>query len=774
MSRFEITPDDRRACEDLAAPGAEIFLSALAFAAEVALVPNEPVDIVEWSSGEDGWIVLPTEVSERSGKIEWSPVQAAILLALFMLMVRQGTFKKPPRFGSSLMSAIIILYVAVHLGQSVIYYERSDDAAQDLHDKVLMPIMLASPKIRALMRPRTKAGVQDAWSDIILTNGASIQLRSASNNGSFRAIKGSVVLADEISSKEWLDRSKNSEGNKLGLARRRLQQYAAPLLYAGSTPTRKGACSISMEFERSDKRIYVMPCPHCETEIAFEPDVRRAMSREGQWGAGIRYTLDEDDLIDDAWYECGECHGHIEEIDKVSMMEKGRFRATNPKPEPGHVGFFAWAAYSTDPQSHWKAIAADHLKAERDPEKYEQDFVNLVLAQEWEPRVNRTTEPSELEARAVDYGEFDGPDWVEHVFNGVDVQEGNLHRPDKPPRVEIVTIGMGRNRRIAVLHREVISEIVERDEHTGRPRVYEIRPMSPECCEIIWQYLDREWTMASGEVLKARRTFIDCGYLNSEALEFASHPRSRTVTAVRGAAEGLSRKKALPPKESISLRKKRPFLFLGTQSIKDTIGRTISIPSPAPESWEFSAKLGADFYPSFLAEHEVEVRPGFSRWMRISETETGEALDCSVYALAAAMFEMQNNRRIRESIGRVEADAVAAALAARAAVEDPAPDEEEAGDPPSTEHTTDTALPPREESRVARVVDRAQRVAERIIKRVETNDLPDPRVPKSSGPTIRIVDRAERRRRAGLIDEPKNSSVRAVRRPAASRVEGLW
>jgi phage terminase large subunit GpA-like protein len=148
-----------------------------------------------------------------------------------------------------------------------------------------------------------------------LKNGAAIQLRSASNQSSFRAIKGAKIFCDEVSSPEWQNRAKKSlaEGNKLTNTKRRSQQYAAPLMHAGSTPTNIGSWLISQQYALSDKRHYKMPCIRCGESIAFEPDVRMAAGRNVPNGGGMRYMTGPKGDIVDTWYECQECGGHIEE-----------------------------------------------------------------------------------------------------------------------------------------------------------------------------------------------------------------------------------------------------------------------------------------------------------------------------------------------------------------------------------------------------------------------------------------------------------------------------
>ena len=74
------------------------------------------------------------------------------------------------------------------------------------------------------------------------------------------------------------------------------------------------------------------------------------------------------------------------------------------------------------------------------------------------------------------------------------------------------------------------------------------------------------------------------------------------------------------------------------------------------------------------------MRPGVRRWVPVSESNTGEALDCFVYSYAAERYEMRKNGRLRRLVDEIDPAAQEAALAqvaetAAAARPDPGPDE---------------------------------------------------------------------------------------------------
>ncbi|MEO9786901.1 MAG: terminase gpA endonuclease subunit [Aurantimonas coralicida] len=654
-----------REARRLARLGEVAFFRSLAELSE-ALIANEPEDIPEWCAKN---LFVPAEKSTRGGPMVLTPIQAAISRFWQDPFISQVTFLKPPRIGSSFLNAAGMLYYGCHESSDTIFYERSEGAAQDFHNDRLMPVFENSISIAHLIRKATKSGIQDRWTDKMLMNGAGMKHRSAENNGSFRAIRGRFIIADEAGDKAYRASGKNSEGSKVDLIKRRGQEFADFTLYLGGTPTRAGECTVSEEFEKSDKRDFVMTATCCGHRQAFLPDVRRAKDETTPYGPGLRYLTDDRGvpIPGKVWYECAGCGHHIPETEKVPMMETGVFEATTIG-DRGHVGVFVWAAHSTDPKSRWIDIADAHARSEKDL-SLQQTFTNVWLARPWEEPIQRDADPSELENRAEKFPDgIDCPEWTEYLFSGVDLQEGNLHRPDKPPRVEIVTYAAGRNRRRFVIDRTVISHYDMYDHISGETVRMPCEPMSPMSCQLIEEYLDRDWVGADGQIHKIHSMFVDSGWRNSEVLDFCNLPKNRRrgVKAIRGAREFSGRRPVIPNKESFSQRLKRPYLFLGTQSAKDTLSRTMKIPTPAPESWGFSAKFGRDFYESLLAEHQVKLDNGSTMWRRISAEETGEVWDCLVYAYAAECYARQNSRKVDAAIARLDALALEEAMSRQA------------------------------------------------------------------------------------------------------------
>lgn len=731
--RMRAVADDPRLvekCGALVAVGFSLFLSSMAASAE-DLVPNEPQDIPTWCAQN---ITLPSAVSARSGPLELDPIQAAIARLWQEPGVLQVTFLKTPRRGSTLLNAAGLLYFAVWEGTDVIFYERSEGDAQDFHDKKLSPILENSTALSVFKRPSSKHGVQDSWTDIILTNGASIQLRSASNDGSFRGIKGRFLCLDETGSKEWRARGKDSEGSKISIAKRRAQEFATPMVYVGGTPTKAGECMVSDEYSRSNKSVWEMPCPRCSEFIEFHPDVRPAKDRKTRYGGGLRYTVDERGLPTDVWYECQKCGRHVEESEKIRMMAAGRFKATDVG-EPGHVGVYTWSVHSTDPQSTWLHIAAEHRKTELDPDTL-QPFTNLWLAQPYTPPVMRAIDLGELRNRNEEMPNGLLPSWARYVFKAFDVQEGNhTERSYNPGRVEGVTYAVGTNRRRVVIERCVLSHKEWVDPETGEVSTTHVPPMSPASAEMILDNVRTEYRTVDGRSLRARRTHIDSRYLSHEVLEFCQTPDAKrlNVWAVKGARESTRFLPFLPKKEKLSVRMKRPYLLLGTQDGKDMLFRELMKPAPSPGSFTFAPGFDDAFYLSLMSETRVEVGPKLWRWVPISRAETGEVWDCLVYALAAEMWEIRESREVEDILTKIDglAEAVAAAVEIAATKTSESPEAAPATDSQNAV-VVPVAMPIVEEPSV--VIRRGGRVDRDSGKpKVETRVTTKPSSPRFSG-----------------------------------------
>lgn len=221
------------------------------------------------------------------------------------------------------------------------------------------------------------------------------------------------------------------EADPIKLATERTRTFWNRKIVKVSTPTTKEGY-IYREYEKSDKRKYFVPCPHCgEYQILVWDQVKfPANERDPE-------VIKEKKL---AWYECMFCKGRISDSQKQKMLLQGRWVPEaceiNKKgqitfegvivediPTSSRVGFWINALYS--PWLTFSDIAAEWLGSYQFTELL-MNFVNSWLAEVWEETLG-TKKPEEYGRLAQGYEAGTVPGNVIVLTGGVDVQKDHFY-----------------------------------------------------------------------------------------------------------------------------------------------------------------------------------------------------------------------------------------------------------------------------------------------------------------------------------------------------------
>jgi phage terminase large subunit GpA-like protein len=125
-----------------------------------------------------------------------------------------------------------------------------------------------------------------------------------------------------------------AEGSPIALAEKRTLSFANRKLIVGSTPRDEDTSHVLRLWAQSDQRVFEVPCPACGafTEIRWS---------RIEW---------EPDHPETASFRCPHCEALVAESHKLTMIEAGAWRVTNPT-DIGHAGFRLNALVSVLPNA---------------------------------------------------------------------------------------------------------------------------------------------------------------------------------------------------------------------------------------------------------------------------------------------------------------------------------------------------------------------------------------------------------------------------------------
>lgn len=453
------------------------------------------------------------------------------------------------------------------------------------------PMLQDSPTLKALapLRKRDSANgetIQDFPNAFVVLSGAN-------SGASLRSIPVRHVLCDEVDGFPW---TIGGEGDPLGLIERRMSNFPDRTILLISTPTIKGQSRIADEYEASDQRRYHVPCPECGH---MQPLV---------WG-NLIYSND----MSLVHYACAECGAAIHESAKAQMLIAGRWIATYPERRVRgyHInGLYAPIGLGLT----WSELAQDWKNSQGDVEKL-QRFINTVLGQPWvDERVKDVTAET-IAARAEPYAVRTLPPGCLLLTAGVDTQDD---------RVAITILGHGQGKTWVI-------DWVEIPGNPGRAELWQ------KLTDFLLQPIVNQW----GRELPIEATAIDSGgHFTTEVYAWVMRRAVRRAMAVKGSStpgkpilnrgnwtEYSNKGKRIPKAVRVWL--------IGTDTAKHHIMTQLGADEDQSESerrMHFPTGLPLDYYRQLTGEI---FNPAKNRW-QVKRGHRVEALDCTVYALAAS------------------------------------------------------------------------------------------------------------------------------------------
>lgn len=568
--------------------------------------PPPDLTLSQWA---DKNFYLSPESAAEPGQWRTYPYQRDPMDAITDPRIERVTFKKAARIGYTKMINAAIGY---HIDQDpcpqLVVQPTIDDANGYSKDEIA-PMIRDCPCLDAKV---ADAKSRDSKNTITKKSypGGTLTLIGANSARGFRRLTVRNVFFDEVNG---YPATAGHEGDQIALGMKRADTFWNRTIVMGSTDTIKGMSRIEDNYQLSDKRVYVVPCPICGhyQELFF---------RNLKWPKDNPHR---------AYFECLHCKKPIDHREKRRMIEAGRWQATAESDR--HAGFFIWAAYSYSPGSAWGSIAARFLeanhyfKATGDFEKLK-TFTNTDLGESWEEKGDGV-EAIELSANK------DKPDDLIHadvlvLTAGVDIQDD---------RIEVEVVGWSATRESW----SVLWKVLPGD--TDRVDVWN------QLDEVLGQQFRRADGLADMPINCA---IVDHGHKTAMVEAFVLPRQIRRVYAGKGSNVAGKPIASAPGRQSKALRKKIWLITIGTDTTKDLVMGRLRAP-PGPGFCHFPDDRPDEYFKQLTAEEVVyRYQKGVRKRVWKKKRARNEALDLRVYATAALEILRPNFDKIRTNLKR--------------------------------------------------------------------------------------------------------------------------
>jgi phage terminase large subunit GpA-like protein len=573
--------------------------------AEVCHVPP-PRDVAAWADAER--MVAAETGSPWPGR--WRTDRVPYLREIMQVATlahpaRRVTMLKSAQIGGSEAGLNLIGQVMAETPAPVLVMLPSIDMMLGYNRLKLDPLIQATP---ALSRRVSDIVSRDDRSSTVTFKrfpGGYLQLLTANSSANLQMRSARVLILEEIS--EYPD-DVDGRGDPVAQIEARATMYSGrEKIIDISTPAMEGACRVTALYEQSSRGRYEIACPHC--------DHRQPLEWEGlKWPKGSPA---------EAAYHCAGCGAAIDHADKARLIAAGTWRHDRPELVTVHAGYALNGLYSPvvswgDLAAQWEAAQGDHraLKV----------FVQQKLGRSWR-EAGEAPDWERLYERRETWPRLTVPANAVVLTAGIDVQRD---------RIEMSVWAWGRERRSWLIDHVVIP---------GSPAAW-------RTWEQVAAMLETRYGHANGGAVGIARAAVDSGdgVSTAEVYAFVRRVGSSRIVAVKGRA-GQAELVAPGGKSEVSSRGRRVgrmrIWLVGVGTAKGELYGQLRLSRGDREAGEedppgyvhLSEHVATQEYCRQLTAEElrrVKTRQGYWRLEWTLTRPRNEALDCRVYARAAA------------------------------------------------------------------------------------------------------------------------------------------
>lgn len=563
--------------------------------------PPPQLTVSEWA---DGYRFLSREGSAEPGR--WStdraPYQREIMDSLTSPGVVEVILMCSAQVGKTEAILNFLGYIIDLDPSPVLYLNPTLGESEARSKERFAPMLRDTPVLNGKVAdPRAR----DSGNTVLLKNfaGGFIAMAGANSPASLASRPVRRVVADEV---DRYPASAGTEGDPIALATKRTATFGSRrLIFKTSTPTIKGISRIEKDFNRGDRRHYLVSCPHCGHEHTFDWDCIEYPGKSSEAADTFRPV-----------HVCPNCAKSVTESQKSQMLAAGKWQATAVG-DRGVVSFCLNELYS--PWKTWRDIAADYEVARKDPEQYKV-WWNTSRGLPYELQEGEQLESDRILTRAQksNYSSSEVPEGVLALVAAVDVQGD---------RLECGVWGFGGEKRSWLIVHRVL---------TGNPAK-----------DALWQDLD-QWISAgflheSGVTFPVRGVAVDANYETELVKSQVRARQAKGWRAVRGEGDRQGRKRSLvsaPSDQDVRFKGKRlkgglKLWTIGVDRAKEVLKSRAKVEEEGENFIAFPRDLDIGAAEQFCSEVQIikhKNGQSFVRWEMVGERN--EVWDCAVYAYA--------------------------------------------------------------------------------------------------------------------------------------------
>lgn len=585
------------------------------------LAPDPDLTVSEWS---DRHRILSSRGSAEAGPYRTSrtPYLREIMDTLGPRSpIRRVVFMKSAQVGATEAGNNWIGFCIDQAPGPFLAAQPTSDLAKRFSQQKLDPMIEDSPKLRQKVMPsRSRDSGNTTFGKKF--PGGLLLLTGANSAVALRSFSARYVFLDEVDAYVG---DLDGEGDPVKLAEARTNSFGhRKKLFLASTPTIRGMSRIEREFDLSDQRRYHVPCPHCGVLQWLQfPRLR--------WEPGKPKSVH---------YLCEGCEEPILERFKTWFLDPAngaRWIATAPEEqiekarEDQVAGFHINALYSPLGWLSWDAIVRAWEEAQGNDGELK-TFKNTVLGESWQERGEAPDWQRLYERRDQRLMLGTAGRGVLLLTAGADVQRD---------RIEVSVYGWGREGRSWLVDHVVL----------------EGDPMGEAVWTALTEFCTETWGHESGARLGIARLAIDSGdgATTNRVYAWVRRQGRGQVVAIKG-RPGFDRAMPVDGPHYVEVteggRKVRRGVAIWNISVavlKAETYRFLRLTAPTDEELQEGATFPpgyinlpagttAEFLKQLTAEQLMTIRTKRGgqklEWQQMRERN--EALDCRVYARAAA------------------------------------------------------------------------------------------------------------------------------------------